>query len=413
MCGIFAVFGIGEGGQNFRERAVALSKRIRHRGPDWSGVKVSGNNILCHERLAIVGVESSLPSVSFLGMRCLRRRMWQIEGEDGKVEDDDDEDAHSGAQPLTNEDESVILSVNGEIYNHVTLRKALKKPHKFKTHSDCEVILYMYEEMGTDFISHLDGMFSFVLYDKKKDIFIAARDHVGITTLYQGWRSTDHSVWFASEMKSLHDECDRIIAFPPGHFYNSQTKETKQYYRPAWYDHIAKGLPSLQDENKVQTEEEDKAMYTALRTSLERSVKKRLMSEVPYGVLLSGGLDSSLIASIAMRMRIKEMEVSAEDDDIRSAISSAAAWPRLHSFSIGLPGSPDLKAARRVADFLKTVHHEFTFTVQEGLDAISEVIWHLETYDVTTVRASTPMWLLSRKIKAMGVKMVLSGECSD
>ncbi|KAI9346024.1 glutamine-hydrolyzing asparagine synthase [Zopfochytrium polystomum] len=390
MCGIFAVFGLGgpaaasasstpvqqSPGDAFRERAVALSKRIRHRGPDWSGVKVAGSSILCHERLAIVGVDS-------------------------------------GAQPLTNADESVILSVNGEIYNHLTLRKSLREPHNFKTHSDCEVILYLYEENGPNFVHLLDGMFSFVLYDRKKDLYLAARDHIGITTLYQGWRSSDRSVWFASEMKSLHDECDRIIAFPPGHIYNSATKQTTRYYNPTWYSHVDRGIPSKADEYKPNTEQQDKEMYTALRTALERAVKKRLMSEVPYGVLLSGGLDSSLIASIAMRMRMKELEESEEDDDIKSAISSVAAWPRLHSFSIGLEGSPDLKAARRVADFLKTVHHEYTFTVQDGIDAISDVIWHLETYDVTTVRASTPMWLLSRKIKAMGVKMVLSGEGSD
>ncbi|KAJ3206673.1 asparagine synthetase [Dinochytrium kinnereticum] len=377
MCGIFAVFGLQKGGEAFRERAVALSKKIRHRGPDWSGVKVTGNSILCHERLAIVGVDS-------------------------------------GAQPLTNEDETVFLTVNGEIYNHVSLRKQLKKPAKFKTHSDCEVILHLYEEMGPELVNHLDGMYSFVLYDSRKDLFLAARDHVGITTLYQGWRSSDNSIWFASEMKSLNEDCDRIIAFPPGHYYLSSTRQTVPYYKPKWYDHLGQDVPAIADEEKINTPEEDEAMYTALRTALEKSVKKRLMSEVPYGVLLSGGLDSSLIASIAMRMRRKEMEGSAEeDDDIRSAISSAAAWPRLHSFSIGLPGSPDLKAAQRAAQFLKTVHHAYTFTVQEGIDAISDVIWHLETYDVTTVRASTPMWLLSRKIKAMGVKMVLSGEGSD
>ncbi|KAJ3273818.1 asparagine synthetase, partial [Borealophlyctis nickersoniae] len=370
---------------------------LRHRGPDWSGVKVCNNNVICHERLAIVGVES-------------------------------------GAQPLTNEDESIILTVNGEIYNHVSLRKALKKEHKFKTNSDCEVIMYMYEEMGLDFVNHLDGMYSFVLYDKKKDLYIAVRDHVGITTLYQGWKN-DGSVWFASEMKALNEECDRIIAFPPGHYYLSSTRETIQYYRPKWYGDIEAGYPSLDDEEKTLSPEEETQMYKALRAALEKSVKKRLMSEVPYGVLLSGGLDSSLIASIAVRMRRPEGDESSaeDDDDIKcgldlvdesemlgtnelipaAARSSSAAWPRLHSFSIGLPGSPDLQAAQRVAAFLGTVHHGYTFTIDEGLDAIAEVIDHLETYDVTTVRASTPMYLLSRKIKAMGVKMVLSGEGSD
>ncbi|KAJ3015703.1 asparagine synthetase [Thoreauomyces humboldtii] len=322
----------------------------------------------------------------------------------------------SGAQPLTNHDESLILTVNGEIYNHVTLRKLLKRPHTFKTNSDCEIILYLYEEMGLELLQHLDGMFTFVLYDKKKDSYIAARDHVGITTLYQGWRDEDQSVWFASELKCLNEDCDRIIAFPPGHYYDSTTRETTRYYRPAWYGDVAAELPSLEDELRVPDEEADAVMYTALRTALEKSVKKRLMSEVPYGVLLSGGLDSSLIASIAVRQRRVEEIGSAsadEDDDIRSAISSSAGFPRLHSFSIGLPGSPDLAAAQRVATFLGTVHHGFTFTVDEGLDAIGEVIEHLETYDVTTIRASTPMYLLSRKIKAMGVKMVLSGEGAD
>ncbi|KAJ3067655.1 asparagine synthetase [Podochytrium sp. JEL0797] len=375
MCGIFGAFGFDARDEAFRERAIALSKRIRHRGPDWSGVKQHNNNILCHERLAIVGVDS-------------------------------------GAQPLTNADETVILAVNGEIYNHVSLRKSLKKKHVFKTHSDCEVILYLYEEMGTDFVSLLDGMFSFILYDAKKDKYIAARDPIGITTLYQGWRYADNSVWFASEMKSLHDECDRVIAFPPGHFYDSETQKTTQYYNPKWYSHIANGIPAVDAPAPQQSAKEELEMYGALRTTLEMSVKKRLMSDVPFGVLLSGGLDSSLISSIAMRVMSEDAK-SEDGDDAKSAVSHASAWPRLHSFSIGLEGSPDLAAARRAADFLKTVHHEYTFTVQEGLDSISDVISHLETYDVTTVRASTPMWLLSRKIKAMGVKMVLSGEGAD
>ncbi|KAI8851206.1 putative asparagine synthetase [Chytridium lagenaria] len=326
MCGIFAAFGLAKGGEAFRERAVALSKKIRHRGPDWSGVKVAGKSILCHERLAIVGVDS-------------------------------------GAQPLTNEDETVFLTVNGEIYNHVTLRKQLKNPAKFKTHSDCEVILHMYEEMGADLVNHLDGMFSFVLYDSRKDLFLAARDHVGITTLYQGWRSSDNSIWFASEMKSSTKTVTALL--PSLQVTTTSPLQSKRFNttKPKWYGDIAANVPPLEDEGKVNTEEQDKEMYTALRTTLEKSVKKRLMSEVPYGVLLSGGK--------------KDMEENAEeDDDIRSAISSAAAWPRLHSFSIGLPGSPDLKAALRVAQFLKTVHHGYTFT-------------------------------------AMGVKMVLSGEGSD
>ncbi|KAJ3190394.1 asparagine synthetase [Gaertneriomyces sp. JEL0708] len=380
MCGIFAVFGCEGDMEAFRPRAVSLSKRLRHRGPDWSGLTLCGQNVICHERLAIVGVES-------------------------------------GAQPLSNQEENIILSVNGEIYNHVTLRKQLKNAYSFKTNSDCEVIIPLYQETGTDLLKHLDGMYSFVLYDKQADRYIAARDHIGITTLYQGWRSSDNSVWFASEMKALQEDCDRIIAFPPGHYYDSKTKQTVQYYRPEWYDHPSQGIPSLEAEEKTLSPEEERKMYDALRHALEKSVKKRLMSEVPYGVLLSGGLDSSLIASIAVRQRRAEesgtSSADEDDDDIRSAVSSSSAFPRLHSFSIGLPGSPDLAAAQRVARFLGTVHHGFTFSVQEGLDAIHEVIEHLETYDVTTVRASTPMYLLSRKIKAMGVKMVLSGEGSD
>ncbi|KAJ3389395.1 asparagine synthetase [Lobulomyces angularis] len=361
-----------------RTKAVMLSKKIRHRGPDWSGCYSSTehNNILCHERLAIVGVDS-------------------------------------GAQPLSNVDEDIILSVNGEIYNHVTLKKLLKKKHTFKTHSDCEIILHLYEEMGTDFLPLLDGMFSFILYDKKKDLYLVARDHVGITTLYQGFRSSDNSVWFASELKALNEDCDKIISFPPGSFYLSSAKKTTTYYKPNWYNHPKQEYPSLADENKKLTAAEEEKMYKTLRTALEKSVQKRLMSEVPYGVLLSGGLDSSLIASIAIRMKQQELNLPNDDDDVRSAMSLAATWPKLHSFSIGLKGSPDLIAAKKVADHLKTVHHEMNFTVREGLDALEEVIFHLETYDVTTIRASTPMYLLSRKIKAIGVKMVLSGEGSD
>ncbi|KAJ3085816.1 asparagine synthetase [Quaeritorhiza haematococci] len=292
----------------------------------------------------------------------------------------------------------------------------------FKTSQDLQTDLnaplrfsgIKYEDYGVDCISMLDGMFSFILYDSNTDHIFVARDHVGITTLYQGWRSSDSSIWFSSEMKSLNADCDRIIAFPPGHYYsNKASTEPIQYYKPKWYDHPTESYPPLADEQKKLSEEEEKKMLEGLRMSLEKSVKKRLMSEVPYGVLLSGGLDSSLIASIAVRQRRKDSELPDDDDDIRSSVSSVEAWPRLHSFSIGLPGSPDLVAARKVAKFLGTAHHEFTFTVEDGIDAIEDVVHHLETYDVTTVRASTPMYLLSRKIKALGVKMVLSGEGSD
>ncbi|MCO5586134.1 hypothetical protein L7F22_040074 [Adiantum nelumboides] len=313
---------------------------------------------------------------------------------------------------------------------------------EFKTHSDCEVILHLYKEHGTDFVSMLDGMFSFILLDTsvKPHRCIAARDPIGITTFYQGWSyKYPGAVYFSSELKAIHDECDRIRAFPPGHFYDSslpEGQETVRYYKPKWWHGDEEGAALPKGE----------ADLTAIREALERAVRKRLMSEVPYGVLLSGGLDSSLIASIAaretskvaeaQRLRFEEKRakkaarvaevangVGADgapdglpvgiDEDAENEADTLAAWPRLHSFSIGLPGSPDLLAAREAARFLGTVHHEHTFTVQEGLDAVRDVIYHLETYDVTTVRASTPMYLLSRKIKAMGVKMVLSGEGSD
>lgn len=263
-------------------------------------------------------------------------------------------------------------------------------------------------------MNHIDGMFSFVLYDKKNDVYFAARDHVGITTLYQGWRTCDNTVWFSSEMKSLNQDCDRIIAFPPGNYYKSDTKEFIEYYNPKWYSDGKNQYPPLDAESIRLNSKEEEEMYSNLRNALEKSVKMRLMSDVPYGVLLSGGLDSSLIAAICVRARRASDEVCVDDDiDMMSAISSTVSWPKLHSFSIGLPGSPDLQAAKKVAEFLGTAHHAFTFTVQEGIDAIYDVVYHLETYDVTTIRASTPMYLLSRKIKAMGVKMVLSGEGSD
>jgi len=362
MCGIFAVFNYQDDIHAFRRRALLLSKRLRHRGPDWSGCKISGNNILCHERLAIVGVDS-------------------------------------GAQPLTNDDGSIILAVNGEIYNHKTLKKQLSSDVNFKTQSDCEIILHMYSEIGKDVVNHLDGMFSFVLLDTNRNRFIAARDPIGITTLYQGWSSSSpNTVYFSSELKALNEDCDNIISFPPGHIYDSLTGETRRYYKPSWWD------GEIIPKNPIN--------YTNLRESLEKAVRKRLMSEVPYGVLLSGGLDSSLIASIATReaAKLSATQNGYEDDLDEREVTNCS---KIHSFSIGLPGSPDLVAARSVAEFLKTTHHEFQFTIQEGLDAVHDVIHHLETYDVTTIRASTPMYLLSRKIKAMGVKMVLSGEGSD
>ncbi|KAK4333037.1 Asparagine synthetase [glutamine-hydrolyzing] 2 [Rhodotorula toruloides] len=374
---------------SFRARAVALSKRLRHRGPDWSGCKMTQDAILVHERLAIVGVDT-------------------------------------GAQPITSDDDKLVLAVNGEIYNHRALRKQLKNPGTFKTHSDCEVILHLYKEHDKDLCAMLDGMFSFVLVDTSvsPSRLIAARDPIGITTLYQGWNSQrPGTVYFASELKALHDECDKVISFPPGHVYDSATQETTRYFQPSWWNGDV-------DPKAVPTKPAD---LDELRTKLEKAVKKRLMSEVPYGVLLSGGLDSSLIAAIAARETEKVAAaqqahqhqgkqgsagdasglVGVDDEAAADEVGTLTSWPRLHSFSIGLEGSPDLLAARVAAEYLGTVHHEYTFTVQEGLDAVEEVIYHLETYDVTTVRASTPMYLLSRKIKAMGVKMVLSGEGSD
>ncbi|KAL2192020.1 glutamine-hydrolyzing asparagine synthase [Thermothelomyces heterothallicus CBS 203.75] len=381
MCGIFACHNHPDV-VKFKPTALKLSKAIRHRGPDWSGSVTCHNTILCHERLSIVGVES-------------------------------------GAQPLTNADESIILAVNGEIYNHRLIRKGLKKPYHFKTASDCEVIIPLYMEHGLDAPKHLDGMFSFVLYDKNLDRIIAARDPIGITTLYQGWSSEQPgTVYFASELKALHPVCDKIESFPPGHIYDSATGERTRYFQPSWWD--GQRIPEKPADLKL------------LRETLEKSVRKRLMAEVPYGVLLSGGLDSSLVASIAQRetKRLRKLAEEANGSafeqtgdadrgeglvgiDDENKLSTMTFLPQLNSFSIGLPGSPDNEAALEVAKFLGTKHHVMTFTIEDGLNALSDVIYHLETYDVTTIRASTPMYLLSRKIKAMGIKMVLSGEGSD
>lgn len=296
---------------------------------------------------------------------------------------------------MVDAENTVILCVNGEIYNHLELRKLLPEDTVYQTHSDCEVIIHLYKKFGADFVHQLRGMFSFTLYDKTQDRWIVARDPMGITTLYQGFDTkSPSSLFIASEMKSLQSSCDKIDVFPPGHVYDSKVGEHKRYYSPDWWvgkDYYPTNALDLK----------------ALRESLEQSVRRRLMTEVPYGVLLSGGLDSSLIASIAVR-ELERAKNDPEDDT-----SSYTGWPKLHSFSVGLPGAPDLKAAKEVAKFIGTRHHEFTFTIEEGHDALKDVIYHLETYDVTTIRASTPMYLLSRKIKAMGVKMVLSGEGSD
>ncbi|KAK4584028.1 hypothetical protein RGQ29_021958 [Quercus rubra] len=346
MCGILAVFGCIDNSQAKRSRIIELSRRLRHRGPDWSGLHCHGNCYLAHQRLAIV-------------------------------------DPTSGDQPLYNEDKTVVVTVNGEIYNHKQLREKLKS-HQFRTGSDCEVIAHLYEEYGEDFVDMLDGMFSFVLLDTRDNSFIAARDAIGITPLYIGW-GLDGSVWFASEMKALSDDCERFMSFLPGHLYSSKQGALRRWYNPPWF---SEQIPSTPYDPIL------------LRETFKKAVVKRLMTDVPFGVLLSGGLDSSLVAAVASRHMVE--------------LEAACQWgSQLHTFCVGLKGSPDLKAAREVADYLGTRHHEFHFTVQEGIDALEEVIYHIETYDVTTIRASTPMFLMSRKIKSLGVKMVLSGEGSD
>jgi len=341
------MLGLKDDAKNWREIAIACSKLLRHRGPDWTGIYCKDHNILAHERLAVVSPES-------------------------------------GNQPLYSMDGTVVLAVNGEIYNYKEIKEQLVNDgFQFKTRSDCEVIIPLYEKYGVDFLNHVEllGMYAFVLYDEKTGTWLAARDHIGIIPLYQGY-GKDGSVWFASEMKGLQQHCPTFETFEPGSYICSRTMKPKKFYNPSWKN--SKNVPKR---NVTRKE---------LREAFEESVKSHLMSDVPYGVLLSGGLDSSLLASIMSR------NLDANSD-----------WPRLHSFSIGLRGSPDLKAARVVADFLGTVHHEYTFTVQEGLDAVRDVIYYTETYDVTSIRASTPMFLMSRLIKASGVKMVLSGEGAD
>ncbi|GIL60360.1 hypothetical protein Vafri_14975 [Volvox africanus] len=353
MCGILAVLNCTDDSQAMRARVLALSRRQKHRGPDWSGMHQFGNNFLAHERLAIM-------------------------------------DPTSGDQPLYNEDKSIVVTVNGEIYNYKELRKQISDAcpsKKFRTNSDCEVISHLYELHGEAVANMLDGFFAFVLLDTRNNTFYAARDPLGVTCMYIGW-GRDGSVWLSSEMKCLKDECARFQQFPPGHYYSSKTGEFVRYFNPQFY---------LDFEARPEIYPSEPYDPVKLRKAFEASVEKRMMSDVPFGVLLSGGLDSSLVASIAARKIKREGSV----------------WGKLHSFCVGLDGSPDLKAGAAVAEFLGTDHHEFHFTVQEGIDAISEVIYHIETFDVTTIRASTPMFLMSRKIKALGVKMVLSGEGSD
>ena len=352
MCSIFGVLDLKTDPVELRKKALELSRLMRHRGPDWSGIYASDNAILAHERLSIV-------------------------------------DVNNGAQPLYNAAHTHILAVNGEIYNHQALRQRFEGRYEFQTASDCEVILALYEEQGSAFLDELQGMFAFVLYDAEKNSYLFGRDHLGIIPLYMGY--DEHGNFYvASEMKALVPVCRTIKEFPAGSYMSSDDGEIHSYYQRDWFEF-----------DNVKDNHTDAAQ---LKEALEESVKSHLMSDVPYGVLLSGGLDSSVISAITKKFAARRVE-----DGERSE----AWWPQLHSFAVGLEGSPDLKAAQEVANHLGTVHHEIHFTVQEGLDAIRDVIYHIETYDVTTIRASTPMYLMARKIKAMGIKMVLSGEGAD
>ena len=352
MCGIVCAFDLKQKAEDLRPQLLEMSKKIRHRGPDWNGIYSDSNAILAHERLAIV-------------------------------------DPASGKQPLLSKDKKLILAANGEIYNHRELRKKFVDTYDFQTQSDCEVILALYKENGVDFLDDLNGIFGFAIYDVEKDSYLVARDHMGIIPLYMGW-DQDGTFYVASELKALEGTCTKIELFPPGHYLSSVDGELKKWYSRDWMEYDAV--------------KENETSIAAIKEALEASVHRQLMSDVPYGVLLSGGLDSSITSAIAKKYAQKRIE----SDD-----TSEAWWPQLHSFSVGLEGSPDLAAARKVADHIGTVHHEIKFTIQEGLDAIRDVIYNLETYDITTIRASTPMYLMARVIKSMGIKMVLSGEGAD
>ena len=352
MCGIVCAFDLKESRETLRPQLLEMSKKVRHRGPDWSGIYANEKAILAHERLAIV-------------------------------------DPASGKQPLFSEDQKLILAANGEIYNHRELRKQFEGSYSFSTESDCEVILALYQKKGPDFLDDMNGIFGFAIYDSEKDEYFIARDHMGIIPLYMGW-DKNGTFYVASELKALEGTCTKIELFPPGHYLHSSDGELKRWYNRDWMDYEAV------KENQTSIDE--------IRDALEAAVHRQLMSDVPYGVLLSGGLDSSVTSAIAKKYSQKRIE----SDDTKDAW-----WPQLHSFSVGLEGSPDLAAAQIVADHIGTVHHEIKFTIQEGLDAIKDVIYNLETYDITTIRASTPMYLMARVIKSMGIKMVLSGEGAD
>ena len=352
MCGIVAIFNVKEQTPELRSKALGMSKKIRHRGPDWSGIHCSGSAILAHERLSIV-------------------------------------DPESGGQPLFSPDGKQVLAVNGEIYNHKEIRERYKGRYDFQTGSDCEVILALYRDKGVNFLEDLNGIFAFALYDEEQDAFLIARDHIGVIPLYIGYNA-DGKVFVASELKALEGECERYEPFLPGHYYWSKDPGMKRWYKRDWMEY---------DNVKDNTASSD-----AIRKSLCAAVKRQMMSDVPYGVLLSGGLDSSVISAITESYAERRIETDSR---------SRAWWPRLHSFAVGLKGAPDLAKARLVADHIGTVHHEINYTIQEGLDALRDVIYFIETYDITTVRASVPMYLLARVIKSMGIKMVLSGEGAD
>ena len=362
MCGIACIFNIKEQTPELRQKALTMAKRIRHRGPDWSGIYCGGSAILAHERLSIV-------------------------------------DPQSGGQPLYSPDHRQVLAVNGEIYNHRDIRAEFAGQYDFQTGSDCEVILALYRRYGTDFIERLSGIFAFALYDEERDEFLIARDPIGVIPLYIG-RDADGTVYCASELKALEGLCDTYEPFLPGHYYWSREGRMRRWYKRDWtdYEAVRNRYTSLPAEEAWQAQVAD------VRTALEDAVRRQLMSDVPYGVLLSGGLDSSVISAVAKLYADRRIETDGQQ---------AAWWPQLHSFAVGLKGAPDLEKARLVAEHIGTVHHEIHYTIQEGLDAIRDVIYYIETYDVTTVRASTPMYLLARVIKSMGIKMVLSGEGAD
>lgn len=352
MCGFVGAFELCQDLEGMRTQVLKMAKKIRHRGPDWSGIYCGEKAILAHERLSIVGVDS-------------------------------------GKQPLYNKDGNLILAVNGEIYNHQNIRSRFENSYQFLSNSDCEVILPLYKEKGVGLFEELNGIFAFALYDSENDEYLIGRDHMGIIPLYMGYDPAGQ-LYVASELKVLEGVCKNIKEFPPGHYYSSKDGKLTQWYKRDWmeYGNVKDNTTDIAD----------------LRKGLEDAVHRQLMSDVPYGVLLSGGLDSSIISAIAKKYAARRIENNNETE---------AWWPQLHSFAVGLKGAPDLVAARKVADYIGTVHHEIHFTVEEALDALSDVIYHIETYDVTTVRASTPMYLLARYIKSMGVKMVLSGEGSD